>query len=113
MLRGLIPGKEAVVAGCVKNTWIYVFVYKFLRSCFRNLDTMSILDGNVVGELDNSTSMMVRADSAILFLSLVAKFNQPFLAGGLDVPRRGYHWKISCRELLWMVIASLAERMIM
>lgn len=104
--------KEAVDARNVNNAWIYVLICKSCVLASETLTPCPYLMA-MLSESLKLVSTMVQADSAILCLSLVAKSNQPFLAWGLDVPRRGYYWKISCRELFWMVIASLAKRIIM
>jgi hypothetical protein len=95
MPRRLFSGEEAENPRNMNNAWIRVPVCEFLRSCFRIFDAMSILNSYLVRELNNSVSVMISADSAILFLSPAAEFNEPFLTGSVDVPRRGRHETIA------------------
>jgi hypothetical protein len=87
--------EEAMNPRNVNDARVHTSVREFLCSRFRIFDAVSILDSYLVGELDDSISVLLPANSAILFLNLVAEFKEPFLAGCLDVPRRGRHGTIA------------------
>ena len=75
----------------VNDCWICVPICKLLRSCFGFSDTMPIFESDLVGELDDSVSVLVVTEPAILFLGFVAEVNEYVLASCVNVPRRSRH----------------------
>jgi hypothetical protein len=75
----------------MNNSRINFTVCEILCGCLEGCHYVSIFDGDLLGELDDSVSIFFSPNFASFLLCLVTKINQAFVAGSCDILSYGSH----------------------